>query len=143
MNLKQHKYVEILLVEDNPADIRLIMEYFKEDHMINHRLNLVTNGVEAIKYLNKEDEYKDSPDPDIMLLDLYMPKMTGQEVLKKVRSDERFDSIIIGIMTSTESDAEKLNLDVSGCTFYIVKPVDVEKFLALMIQTESYLSSKS
>lgn len=140
MNIKKPlRYVEILIVEDNSADVRLIQEYFKDDHMVYHNLNVVSDGIEALKYLKKEGEYKDAVTPDIMLLDLYMPKMTGFEVLEEVRSDKNMDKLIIGIMTSNESESERLNLDVNGPTFYIVKPVDVDKFIYLMHKAESYL----
>src|SRR5436305_3275705 len=79
--------IEILVVEDNQAEIRLMKEYFKDERMVRHNLHIVNDGAEAIKFLRKEGIYKDIPEPDIILLDLYMPKMDGDQVLQIIKTD--------------------------------------------------------
>lgn len=143
MNLKKPiRSVEILLVEDNKADIRLISEFFKDDHMVYHNMHVVNNGIEALKFLRKEDQYHDAVTPDIMLMDLFMPKMDGFELIKNIRNDENFKGLVVGVMTANDSDVNILNLDdESFPTFYVPKPVDVDKFLELMHRAEGYLNS--
>ena len=133
------RYIEILVVEDNNADVRLIREYFKDDRMIYHNINVVNNGIEALKYLKKEGVYNHAVTPDIVLLDLYMPRMNGNETLQAIRSESQFEKLVVGLMSSNNLEDERLNIDVSGPTFYIIKPVDVDKFLELMHKAESYL----
>lgn len=133
------RYIEILVVEDNNADVRLIKEYFKDDRMVYHNINVVNNGIEALKFLRKEGIYSHAVTPDIVLLDLYMPRMNGNETLQAIRSESQFENLIVGIMSSNNLEDERLNIDVSGPTFYIIKPVDVDKFLELMHKAESYL----
>lgn len=133
------RYIEILVVEDNNADVRLIREYFKDDRMVYHNINVVNNGIEALKYLKKEGIYSHAVTPDIILLDLYMPRMNGNETLQAIRSESQFEKLVVGLMSSNNLEDERLNIDVSGPTFYIIKPVDVDKFLELMHKAESYL----
>lgn len=133
------RYIEILVVEDNNADVRLIREYFKDDRMVYHNINVVNNGIEALKYLKKEGIYSHAVTPDIVLLDLYMPRMNGNETLQAIRSESQFEKLVVGLMSSNNLEDERLNIDVSGPTFYIIKPVDVDKFLELMHKAESYL----
>lgn len=140
MNIEDSKnHVEILIVEDNKADIRLIREYFKDDLTIYHNINAVTDGVEALKYLKKEGEYKDAVRPDIILLDLYMPRMGGRETLQEIRKDDTLANLVICVMTSTVNEAMNMNIDLMPYTFYMNKPIDAENFLELMHKAESYL----
>lgn len=140
---KIERTIEILLVEDNKADIRLISEFFKDDNMISHNMNVVNNGIDALRYLRKEEPFSNSKTPDIVLMDLFMPKMDGFELLKTIRSDEKFLKLVIGVMTSNDSDIYRLNLDTeNSSTFYVPKPVDVDKFLELMYKSELYLGSE-
>ena len=136
---KDFRDIQILAVEDNAGDIRLVKEHFKDERMINHKLNFVVDGVEAMKYLKKEAPYIDTINPDLILLDLYMPKMDGLEVLKEIRSDERFCDNLVCFMTSSESEADALNLEKKDGTFYILKPVDVDNFLSLLVKAEEFL----
>ena len=82
---KADKKVEILIVDDNSPDVRLIQEYFKDEKMVPHNLHTVGDGLEAMLLLERKGKYQNYPHPDIILLDLYMPKMDGREVLKRVR----------------------------------------------------------
>ncbi len=140
MNINDSKnHIEILIVEDNKADIRLIKEYFKDDLTIYHKINAVTDGVEALKYLKKEGEYKDAIRPDIILLDLHMPRMGGRETLEEIRKDHTLANLVVCVMTSTVDEALSMNIDLMPYTFYMNKPIDAEKFLELMHKAESYL----
>ena len=133
------KKIEILVVDDNRNDSRLIEIYFDDERMIPHNLNIVNNGLEAMKLLERKDKYHDYPKPDIILLDLYMPLMDGREVLKSIRSNDNYKNIVVCIMTSSLSEANDLNLEAIPATFYILKPVDVDKFLELIDKAITYL----
>ena len=98
------KPVEVLLVEDNPGDVRLTQEAFKEGKLRNG-LRVVMDGVEAMAFLRREGEYADAPRPDIILLDLNLPKMDGREVLAEIKADDELKSIPVIILTT--SDAEE------------------------------------
>lgn len=126
------KKLEILVVDDNRADVRLMEIYFEDERMIPHNLNVVSDGVEALKILERKGKYNNYPKPDIILLDLYMPLMGGREVLKNIRSNDNYKNIVVCIMTSSLSEANDLNLEAIPATFYILKPVDVDKFLELI-----------
>ena len=138
-NENKRRDIEILLVEANYPDVRLVQEYFKDERMINHKLYIVNTGLEAIKFLRKEGQYIDVPTPDLILLDLFLPTMDGWTVLKEIRSDSKFKDNLICLMTSTESDAEYFNLEKQNAIFFVLKPVDVEKFLNLITKAEEYL----
>lgn len=138
-NENKCREIQILIIENNTADIRLIREHFKDDRMVNHRLNVVSDANEAIKYLKKEGEYADKSEPDLILLDLFLLKMDGREILKVIRKDPKFSDKLVCLMTFTESEAEALNVENQEATFYILKPVDVEKFLSLLKKAENYL----
>src|SRR5436305_1216107 len=107
MNRGNFEPVEILLVEDNPGDTRLTIEALKESK-INNKLNTVEDGDEALKYLRKESPYQDADTPDLILLDLDLPNMTGRELLEIVKTDKTLRRIPIVILTISESDADVL-----------------------------------
>jgi len=104
-NQEQGRPVEILLVEDNPGDVRLTQEAFKEGKVYNN-LNVVGDGVEALKFLRREDGYGAAPRPDIVLLDLNLPKMSGREVLEKVKADPELRRIPVVILTTSKAEED-------------------------------------
>jgi len=129
--------IEILLVEDNPADTRLIFEVLK-DFKIKSNLNVVTDGVKAMAYLNKEGEYYNSPTPDLILLDLNLPRKDGREVLKEIKQDDRFVCIPIVILTTSSTKEDILNAYKNHANCFITKPVDFKEFMRVINSIEDF-----
>ena len=129
--------IEILLIEDNPADIRLTKEIFKEAK-INNNLNVVENGLEALEYLRKSSNYKNATKPDIIVLDLNMPKMDGREFLAKVKFDENFKRIPVIVLTTSESEEDILRTYDLLANCYITKPVDLDEFIKVVKFIEEF-----
>src|SRR3990172_7231993 len=128
MNEENHsRLVEILLVEDNPADVRLTKEALKDAKMVNN-LNVVTDGVEAIAFLRRQDKYKNAPRPDIILLDLNLPKKDGREVLAEIKADETLRTIPVVVLTTSKAEQDILRTYTLHANCYITKPVDLDKF---------------
>jgi two-component system, chemotaxis family, response regulator Rcp1 len=131
------KEIEILLVEDNPGDVRLTTEALSEGKILNN-LNVVGNGVEALAFLNQEGKYKDAPRPDLILLDLNLPKKDGREVLAEIKTNRDLKRIPVVILTSSAADqdiATSYNLQ-ANC--YITKPVDLDQFLTVIKSIEQF-----
>lgn len=128
---------EILLVEDSPADIRLTQEALKENKLkIN--LHIVTDGVEAMEFLRKQNKYKDVPTPDLMLLDLNMPRKDGREVLKEMKDDSVLQAIPVIILTISKSEEDILLAYQYHANCYIRKPLDMKKFMEVVQAIESF-----
>ena len=124
---KLHR-IEILLVEDNPGDVRLTQEALKEGKVYNN-LNVVYDGVEAMAYLRREGKYVDAVVPDIILLDLNLPKMDGREVLAAIKDDKNIKRIPVVVLTTSKDDEDVLKVYDLHANCYITKPVDLEQFL--------------
>ena len=126
-----HVPIEILLIEDNLGDIRLTEEAFKEGP-INNRLNVVTDGVEAMEFLKQQGKYTASPRPDLILLDLNLPAKDGREVLHEIKTHPNLKMIPVVILTTSkdEADVEKVYSEHANC--YIIKPVDLDQFLDIV-----------
>jgi chemotaxis family two-component system response regulator Rcp1 len=120
--------VEILLVEDSPGDVRLIREALKENKIIN-TLNVVDDGVKAMAFLRKKGEYAKKPRPDVILLDLNLPKMDGRDVLAAIKQDEDLKRIPVVILTTSNSDKDILNAYNLHANCYITKPLDMDQFV--------------
>jgi two-component system, chemotaxis family, response regulator Rcp1 len=120
--------LEILLVEDNPADIRLTTEALKEQKMYNG-LNVVTDGVEAMAYLRREGSYAGAKRPDLILLDLNLPKKDGREVLQEIKSDDSLKKIPVVVLTVSKSEEDILKSYNLHANCYITKPVDLMQFM--------------
>lgn len=121
------KPVEILLVEDNPGDVRLTKEALKDSKIINN-LHVVMDGEEAMKYLLKHGEYKENPKPDIILLDLNLPKKDGREVLAEIKEQKKLKHVPVVILTSSEADEDIVSTYELHANCYITKPVDLDQF---------------
>ncbi|MFQ5956631.1 MAG: response regulator [Candidatus Brocadiales bacterium] len=119
---------EILLADDSLGDVRLCQEAFKESEMPN-KLNVVHDGVEAMSYLRREGKYADARRPDIILLDLNMPKMDGREVLAEIKTDERLKRIPVVILTVSAAEKDITNCYNNHANCYITKPVVLEEFI--------------
>jgi two-component system, chemotaxis family, response regulator Rcp1 len=131
------KQVEILLVEDNPGDVRLTTEALKEGKILNH-LNVVNDGVEAIDFLRKQGKYSDAPRPDVIFLDLNLPKKDGREVLTEIKNDSSLKSIPVIILTTSQSEHDILMTYESHANCFICKPVDLEQFLKVIKLIEEF-----
>ncbi len=131
------KPVKILLVEDNPADIRWTVEIFKEYHITNE-IHSVKDGAEALNFLYKKQKYKDYFYPDIIILDLYLPRINGHEVLKRIKNDKNLNSIHVVILTASNSpeDAKIAHKNHADC--YISKPLDFRGLMKIIQSTGKF-----
>ena len=123
--------VEILLVEDNPGDVRLAKEGLKECKLLNN-LSVAGDGVEAMAYLRKEGKYASAAKPDIILLDLNLPRKDGREVLAEIKTDERLKHIPVVILTTSQAEEDVLRSYGLHANCYIAKPVDLEQFVKIV-----------
>ena len=129
--------INILLIEDNPGDIRLTEEAFHECD-INVNMTAVMDGVEAISYLSKSDSFQGATSPDLILLDLNLPKKDGREVLKEIKSDPKLKRIPVIVLTTSSAEQDSLktyNLHVNG---FINKPVDFDRFFDIIQKIEDF-----
>ena len=129
--------IEILLVEDNPGDARLTMEALKEGHVRN-RLIHVSDGVEALAYLRGEAPYAGVRRPDLILLDLNLPRKDGREVLAEIKSDERWKRIPVVVLTTSQSDEDIHRAYDLSANCYITKPVQFEDFMRVIRTVEDF-----
>ena len=129
--------VEILLVEDNPGDVRLTIEALKESKILNN-LNVVDDGIEALAYLNKEGKYKDRPHPDLIILDLNLPRKDGREVLAEIKEHKNFKRIPIVILTISEAEEDILKTYQLHANCFITKPVDINQFIKVVKSVSNF-----
>jgi two-component system, chemotaxis family, response regulator Rcp1 len=129
--------IEILLVEDNPGDVELTREAFYEGK-IGNRLSVAKDGVEALAMLRKEGIHRDSPRPDIVLLDLNLPRKGGLEVLAELKDDPDLRSIPVVILTTSLSEEDIARSYHAHANCYISKPVDFDKFMAVVRSLENF-----
>jgi len=129
--------VEILLVEDSPGDVRLTREALRDGKVRNH-LSVVTDGVEALAFLRREGRYADAPRPDVILLDLNLPKKDGREVLAEVKADERLRRIPVVVLTTSADERDVLRSYELQAACYITKPVDLDQFIAVVQSIEDF-----
>ncbi len=135
--MKTATSIEILLVEDNPGDARLTLEAFKAAKVQNN-LTVVNDGVEALAYLRRQGRYADSVPPDLILLDLNLPKKDGREVLAEIKSDEHLRKIPVVILTTSASRDDIVRAYSMHANCYITKPVDLEEFLSAVRSIEDF-----
>ncbi len=131
------KPIEILLVEDNPGDIRLTREGLKEGRIFNN-LSVVEDGVEAMAFLRREGDYADAPRPDLVLLDLNLPKKDGREVLKEIKSDPKLRRIPVVILTTSRAEEDIMGTYDQHANCYITKPVDFDQFVNVVKTIEDF-----
>ena len=129
--------VEILLVEDNPGDVRLTVEALREGKVRNN-LNVVGDGVEALAFLKREDGYANSPRPDLILLDLNLPKMDGREVLAAIKQDETLRRIPVVVLTTSKAEEDVVRTYDLHANCYISKPVDLDRFIQVVKTIDSF-----
>lgn len=129
--------IEILLVEDNPGDVRLTQEALKEGKIINN-LHMAKDGVEAISFLRQEGEYADSARPDLILLDLNLPKKDGREVLMEIKKDEELRRIPVVVLTTSRAEEDIIRTYDCHANCYITKPVDFDQFINVVKSIENF-----
>ncbi len=123
--------IEILLVEDNPGDARLAKEALL-DAKVHNNLHVVTDGLEALAFLNREAPYAEAPRPDLILLDLNLPRKDGREVLAYIKAEERFKRIPVVVLTTSEAEEDILKVYNLNANCYITKPVDLDQFIKVV-----------
>ena len=123
--------VEILLVEDNPGDVRLTREALKEGKVYNN-LHWAKDGVEALEFLKRKGKHADAPRPDIILLDLNLPKKDGREVLAVIKNDADLKHIPVVVLTTSEAEEDVLKSYSLHANCYVTKPVDLDKFIQVV-----------
>jgi len=131
---------DILLVEDNPGDARLAQEALKEGRMTS-RLKVVVDGVEAMAYLRREGVYAESPRPDLVLLDLNLPRKDGRQVLAEMKEDPELRRIPVVVLTTSQAGQDILRSYDLHANCYITKPVDLDRFISVVRSIEEYWCS--
>jgi chemotaxis family two-component system response regulator Rcp1 len=135
--IRSGRPIEILLVEDNPADVRLTIEVFKDSRITNH-ISVATDGEEALAFLHKSGKYADEIRPDLILLDLNLPKKDGREVLSQIKADRELKTIPVIVLTTSDADQDVWKAYESGVNSYITKPVDLEQFIRIFRSIEDF-----
>ncbi len=131
------KTVEILLVEDNLGDIRLTQEALRDSQLHNH-LHIARDGLEAMMFLRREGQYDTAPHPDLILLDLNLPRKDGREVLQDIKADEYLRRIPVVVLTTSEADEDVLKSYELHANCYITKPVDLHRFITIVKSIEHF-----
>ena len=129
--------VEILLVEDNPGDVRLTKEALKEGKVYSN-LHWAKDGVEALEFLRRKGSFGDVPRPDIILLDLNLPKMDGREVLAEIKQDDDLMRIPVVVLTTSKAEEDVLRSYALHANCYVTKPVDLEKFISVVQSIDKF-----
>ena len=133
----ENRPVEILLVEDNPGDERLTREALKEGKVYSN-LHWVKDGVEAMQFLRREGKYSSKPRPDIILLDLNLPKKDGREVLQDIKNDGDLKRIPVVVLTTSKAEEDVLRTYNLHANCYVTKPVDLEKFIVVVKSIDAF-----
>jgi CheY-like chemotaxis protein len=123
--------VDVLLVEDDPGDVLLIREAF-EYNKVHNTLHVASDGVEALDFLYRRDGHEDAPRPDLVLLDLNLPRKDGREVLEEVKADEDLRTIPIVVLTTSEAEEDILRSYHLHANAYVTKPVDFDRFIEVV-----------
>ncbi|MEA5564084.1 response regulator [Anabaena sp. UHCC 0399] len=129
--------IQVLLVEDNPGDVELT-RIALEDSKISVNLNVVEDGVEAMAFLRKQEKYADVPHPDIVLLDLNLPRKDGREVLAEIKTDQHLKRIPVVVLTTSQAEEDILKAYNLSANCYIAKPVDFDQFVRIVQSIENF-----
>ena len=131
------KPIDILLVEDNPADADLTREHFEEARILN-RLHVVSNGVEALEYLRRQGVFTDAERPDLILLDLNLPKMDGRQLLAVIKQDADLKLIPVVILSASQAETDIIRSYQLHANAYVTKPVDLDGFSEIVKAIEGF-----
>ncbi len=129
--------VEILLVEDSPSDTELTIEALREAKIRNN-LSIAEDGVQALEFLRRQGKFADAPRPDLIMLDLNLPRKDGREVLAEIKSDESLRTIPVVVMTTSRAERDVLQAYQHHANCYVTKPVDFDQFLGVVRSIESF-----
>ncbi len=129
--------INILLVEDNPGDARLTMEALR-DAKVRNELSVVVDGVEAMAFLRRENGYAGAPRPDLILLDLNLPRKDGRQVLEEIKQDKNLQRIPIAVLTTSQAEKDILTSYNLHANCYIAKPVDLDEFVRVVKGIEEF-----
>jgi CheY-like chemotaxis protein len=132
--------IVVLLVEDDPGDVVLITEAF-EHNKVSNELHVVADGVEALQFLRGEAPYEGTPDPDLILLDLNLPRKDGREVLAEVKEDSKLRRIPVVVLTTSKAEEDVLRSYDLHANAYVTKPVDFERFIEVVRQIDEFFVS--
>lgn len=135
--MDEAEMIDILLVEDNPGDVRLTQEAFKDGKLRNN-LHVAMDGEAAMDFLHRRSQFADAPRPDLILLDLNLPRMNGREVLAAIKQDEDLKRIPVVILTTSQDEADITESYRQFASSYIVKPVSMEKFIKVVASFKQY-----
>lgn len=136
-NTNRGKPIEILLIEDNPGDVRLTREALKEGKVAN-KLHVVQDGEEAMEFILQEGKFSNKPRPDLILLDLNLPKKDGREVLAEIKGNDDLKRIPVVILTTSRSEEDILKSYNLYANAYVTKPVDLEQFMEVIKSIEDF-----
>ena len=136
-NPEKLEVIDILLVEGDPGDVLLIREAF-EDNKVHNRLHVVPDGVEALTFLRQEGEHADAPRPDLVLLDLNLPRKDGREVLAEVKGDESLQHIPVVVLTTSKAEEDVLRSYKLHANAYVTKPVDFDRFIDVVRRIDEF-----
>jgi two-component system response regulator len=129
--------LDVLLTDDDPGDVVMVEEAFAS-HYLPARLHVVTDGVEALAFLRREGRHPDAPRPDLILLDLNMPRMGGREVLAHIKQDPQLSPIPVVILTTSSADADVLDAYRLHAAAYITKPIDLDDFTSVIHKIKEF-----
>ena len=135
--LQGSRPIQVLLVEDNPADVRLTREALSEGKVVN-QLSVVGDGVEALRFLRREGDYESAPRPDLILLDLNLPRKSGRDVLQEIKSDPNLRRIPVIVLTTSRAEEDLDRAYSLHANSYIRKPVDLDEFLDVVRSIEHF-----
>ena len=138
MSTPEHvQVIDVLLVEDDPGDVVLIQEAFA-DNKVRNRLHSVADGVEAIDFLRREGEFAAAPRPDLILLDLNLPRKDGREVLAEIKADDDLATIPVVVLTTSKAEEDVLRSYKLHANAYVTKPVDFDRFIEVVRQIDDF-----
>jgi two-component system response regulator len=137
MQKQTMKPIDVLVVEDNPGDARLIKEVLNSNKIFC-RLHTVKDGVEAMNFLYRNGEYSEAPRPDLIFLDLNLPKKDGREVLKEIKTDEKLKQIPVVVMTTSQAEEDIFKSYSLHANCYVTKPLDLDQFVRVVKSIEEF-----
>lgn len=129
--------ISVLLVEDDPGDVMLIREAFA-DHKVGNVLNVVSDGVEAMRFVRREGEYAEEERPDLVVLDLNLPRKSGSEVLAEIKGDPELSTIPVVVLTTSEAEEDVMRSYRHHANAYITKPVDFDRFREIVHRIDDF-----
>ncbi|MCW2878553.1 MAG: response regulator receiver protein [Sphaerisporangium sp.] len=138
--MDDYRSIDVLLVEDDPGDVLLTQEAF-EHNKVHNKLHVVSDGEQAMAFLRREGQYADEPRPDLILLDLNLPRKDGREVLEDIKADAGLRSIPVVVLTTSEAEEDILRSYHLHANAYVAKPVDFDQFIRVVRQIDDFFVS--